>query len=89
MKDTYGNKANIRYLPYNKISNIIYTGKYNLLLNILNAHPYKECFVLLPNRYEISQSVGEENKTFFIRGWESPLAHNFLKILRGSPTRKP
>ena len=23
-KDTYGNKANIRYFPYNKISNIIY-----------------------------------------------------------------
>ena len=22
-KDTYGNKANIRYLPYNKISNIL------------------------------------------------------------------
>ena len=35
-KDTYDNKKNIRYLPYNKISNIIYTGKYNLLLNILN-----------------------------------------------------
>ena len=36
-KDTYGNKANIRYLPYNKISNIIYMVNYNLLLNILNT----------------------------------------------------
>ena len=41
-KDTYGNKANIRYLPYNKILNIIYTGKYNLLLNILNTPPQAE-----------------------------------------------
>ena len=38
-KDTYGNKANIRYLPYNKISNIIYMVNYNLLLNILNSRP--------------------------------------------------
>jgi len=41
-KDIYSNKANIRYLPYNKISNIIYTGKYNLLLNILNTPPQAE-----------------------------------------------
>ena len=31
-----GNKANIIYLPFNKISNIIYMVNYNLLLNILN-----------------------------------------------------
>ena len=41
-KDTYGNKANIRYLPYNKISNIIYMVNYNLLLNILNTPPQAE-----------------------------------------------
>ena len=28
-KDTHGNKANIRYLSYNKISNIIYMVNYN------------------------------------------------------------
>ena len=37
-KDIQGNKANIRYLPYNKISNI-YMVNYNLLLNILNKGP--------------------------------------------------
>ena len=31
-KDAYGN----RYLPYNKISNMIYMVYYNLLVNILN-----------------------------------------------------
>ena len=35
-KDTYNNKTNIRYLPYNKVSNIIYMVNYNLLLNILH-----------------------------------------------------
>ena len=35
-KDIYGNKVNIRYLPYNKNSNIIYMVNSNLLLNILN-----------------------------------------------------
>ena len=35
-KDIYGNKTNIRYLSYNKISNIIYMVNYNLLLNILS-----------------------------------------------------
>ena len=39
-RDIYGNKVNIRYLPYNKISNIIYMVNYNLLLNILNRHTY-------------------------------------------------
>ena len=29
-------EANIRYLTYDKISNIIYMVKYNLLLNILD-----------------------------------------------------
>jgi len=38
-KDTYSNKANVRYLPYNKISNLIYMVNYNLLLNILNTPP--------------------------------------------------
>ena len=37
-KDIYGNKTNIRYLPYNKISNIIYMVNNNLLLNILNIY---------------------------------------------------
>ena len=41
-KDAYGNKANIRYLPYNKISNIMYMVNYNLLLNILNTPPQAE-----------------------------------------------
>ena len=41
-KDIYGNKVNIRYLPYNKISNIIYMVNYNLLLNILNIPPQAE-----------------------------------------------
>ena len=41
-KDTYSNKANIRYLPYNKISNIMYMVKYNLLLNILNNGEYNK-----------------------------------------------
>ena len=40
-KDTYRNKANIRYLPYNKISNIMYMVNYNLLLNILNRKSAK------------------------------------------------
>ena len=47
-KDTYGTKANIRYLPYNKISNIIYMVNYNLLLNIFNmlSHKRKSCFIM-------------------------------------------
>ena len=45
MENTYGNKAKIRYLPYNKISNIIYTGKYNLLLNILNTTTNRYCLL--------------------------------------------
>ena len=38
-KDNYDNKTKIRYLPYNKISNIIYRVNYNLLLNILTTPP--------------------------------------------------
>ena len=41
-KDIYDNKANIRYLSYNKISNIIYMVNYNLLLNILYTPPQAE-----------------------------------------------
>ena len=41
-KDTHVNKENIRYLPSNKISNIIYMVNYNLLLNILNTPPQAE-----------------------------------------------
>ena len=41
-KDSYSNKVNIRYLPYNKISNIIYMVNYTLLLNILNSLNHQE-----------------------------------------------
>ena len=33
-----GNKQIYRYLPYNKISNMIYTVNYNLVLNIFNSY---------------------------------------------------
>ena len=44
-KNTYGNQENMRYLPYNKISNIIYMVNYNLLLNILNTPPQTERWI--------------------------------------------
>ena len=48
-KDTYCNKANIIYLTYNKISNIIYMLNYNLLLapSCLCCFPAYKVFTFL------------------------------------------
>ena len=61
------------------------------------SHPYKECFVLLPNQREISQStpfrvqrplfnrhgISQSNETFFIRVWKPLPNKRILKTLKG------
>ena len=73
-KDTYDIKANIRYLPYNKISNIIYTGKYNLLLNILNIGSLGARSLLEKT------GQGEEDQLVISHGGALENAHGFLAM---------